>query len=61
MNFDPTTLKIIGAIIVALIGAGSFLAFKISKKKNSDNKTNITQNNNAVTNGDIVGGNKTHR
>ena len=51
------TEKIIAGII-ALIAAGSFITYKIIKKKNSDNKTSINQNRNTVTNGDIVGGNK---
>jgi len=49
-------IKIIVAV-AALIAAGAFISIKFSKK-NSDNKT-INQNNNKVSNGDIVGGNKT--
>ncbi len=51
------TEKIIAGII-ALIAAGSLITYKVIKKKNSDNKSTINQNNNAVTNGDIIGGNK---
>jgi hypothetical protein len=49
-------IKLIVAV-AAVIAAGAFITFRISKK-NSNNKT-INQNNNKVTGGDIVGGDKT--
>jgi LPXTG-motif cell wall-anchored protein len=54
-----TTQNIIAAIIAlaALIAGGAFISFKI-RKKNSNNKI-VNQNNNAVSKGDIVAGDKT--
>ena len=57
MNINENSTKIILGIIgliVAIVGVTWF-----SVKKNSHNKTTINQNNNSVSNGDIVAGNKT--
>ena len=60
MDFSDNTTQIILAVI-AILGGGSFLAYKVSKKNSNSNNNNktINQNKNKVTGGDIVGGNKT--
>lgn len=60
MNFDDNTTKIILGILGLLAAAALIsVTVKIVRKRNSDNKTTINQNKNTVTNGDIVGGDKT--
>jgi len=60
MNLDDNTTKIILGVLALLAAAALIsITIKIVRKKNSDNKTTINQNKNTVTNGDIVGGDKT--
>lgn len=60
MDFSDNTTQIILAVVAAIAG-GSFIAYRVSKKNSNSNNNNktINQNRNKVTNGDIVGGNKT--
>jgi len=58
MGLDNDTIKII-EIIAGVLVAGALVTITIKKSQNSNNRKTINQNRNTVTNGDIVGGNKT--
>lgn len=62
MVIDDNALKLAGILagVLGVLLTGAFIAIRISKKNTSVSKGNtITQSNNKVGKGDIVGGNKT--
>jgi hypothetical protein len=61
MNVSEHVTELIIGAIVAIFGTATLIKYSVSKSKNSNNSTTVNQNNNKVTNGDIVGGDKSVR